>query len=62
MNKPRKINGICPKCERLLCECSNIKDKCIESLSFLEESGVLTYDQQENIEISIMNLEDFKDE
>jgi len=40
----------------------NIKDKCIEYLSFLEESGVLTYQQEEEIEISIMNLEDKKDE
>jgi len=35
----------------------NIKDKCIEYLSFLEESGVLTNEQQKEIECSIMNLE-----
>jgi len=27
MIKPKKINGICPKCERLICECSTIKYK-----------------------------------
>lgn len=55
--KPRKINGICPKCERLLCECDNLRDKCIDALNFLDDAGVLSYEQQEEIEISIMNLE-----
>jgi len=33
------------------------KDGCINALSFLEQSGVLTQEQQQEIECSIMNLE-----
>ena len=35
----------------------DIQDKCIDSLNFLEQSGVLTQEQQQEIECSIMNLE-----
>lgn len=40
----------------------NLKDKCINALSFLEEAGVLTDNQQIEIELSIMNLEDVEKE
>lgn len=40
----------------------NLKDGCIDALSFLEKSGVLTNEQQQEIECSIMNLEDFENE
>ncbi len=36
----------------------NLKDGCINALSFLENAGVLTQEQQEEIELSIMNLID----
>ena len=35
----------------------NLKDGCINALSFLEQSGVLTQEQQQEIECLIMNLE-----
>ena len=35
----------------------NLKDGCINALCFLEEAGVLTNQQQQEIECSIMNLE-----
>jgi uncharacterized protein Smg (DUF494 family) len=35
---------------------NNLKQKCIDALNFLDDAGVLTYEQQEEIEISIMNL------
>ena len=39
---------------------NNLKDKCIDALNFLDDAGVLTYEQQEEVEISIMNLEENK--
>ena len=41
---------------------NNLKDKCIDALNFLDDAGVLSCYQQEEIEISIMNLESEKNE
>jgi len=40
----------------------NLRDGCINALDFLEKAGVLTFEEQENIEIKIMNLEDFEND
>ena len=40
----------------------NRKDSCITALSLLEDAGVLTNEQQQEIENSIMNLEDEEDD